>query len=73
MASYVEIILEDTISRVFSYPDIGVLFEKSISYRSYKLVDADPAGTLDSCNGTQNEHKNKQNNVIDVEIIKRDI
>ena len=35
---------------------------------SHKLADADPAGTLDSCSGTQNEQKNTQNNVIEVEL-----
>ena len=31
-----------------------------------KLPYADPAGTLDSWSGTQNEQKNAQNNVIEV-------
>ena len=56
------------ISRVFYYPDVGVFFEKSILSSSKKLADADPAGTLDSCSETQNEQKNTQNNVIEVEI-----
>ena len=32
---------------------------------SRKLEDADPAGTLDSCSGTQNEQKNAQNDIIE--------
>ena len=32
------------------------------------MADADPAGTLDSCSGTQNEQKNGQNNVIEAEV-----
>ena len=50
----------------FTYIYIGAIFERPILYRSLKLADADPAGTLDSCSGTQNEHKNTQNNVIEV-------
>ena len=50
---YTEIILEATISRVFPYPDVRVIFGKSILYRSHKLADADPTGTLDSYSGTQ--------------------
>ena len=50
--------LEATISRFFSYPAIGVIFDKYILSRSHKLVDVDPAGTLDPCSGTQNEQKN---------------
>ena len=49
----------------FSYSVTGVIFDKSILSRSYKLGDADPAGTLDSCYGIQNEQKNTQNNVIE--------
>ena len=56
------------ISRFFSYPDVGVIFDKYILSRNHKLVDADPAGTLDSCSGTQNEQKNTHNNVIEAEI-----
>ena len=52
----------------FSYPDVGVIFDKFILSRSHKLADADPTGTLDSCYGTQNEQKNTQNNVIESEI-----
>ena len=52
----------------FSYPDVGVIFEKSILSRSHKLADADPTGTLDSCSVTQNKQKNTQNTVIEVEI-----
>ena len=47
-SSYVEIMLEATIPRVFSYPDVDVIFEKYILSISQKLVDADPAGTLNS-------------------------
>ena len=68
--SYVEIILEDKISRVFSYPDIGVIFEKYILSRSHKLAGAYPAGNLDSCSGTQNEQKNTHKNVIELETRK---
>ena len=53
----------------FSYPDLGVVFEKYIWSRSHKLVDVDLAGTLDSCSG-KNEQKNTHNSVIEVEIIK---
>ena len=56
--SYVEIILKAMIYRVFSYPAVGVIFEKSILSSCQKLADADPAGNLDSCSGTQNEQKN---------------
>ena len=52
----------------FSYPTVGAIFVKYLS-SSHKLVDADPVGTLDSFSGTQNEQKNTQNNVIEVEII----
>ena len=68
LTSYVEIILESTISRVFSYPDIGVIFEKYILSRSHKLAGVEPTGALDSCSGTQNEQKNTQNNLIEVEM-----
>ena len=66
--SYVEIILEATISKVFPCPDIGVIFEKYILSRSHKLAGAEPTGALDSCSGTQNEQKNTQNNLIEVEM-----
>ena len=52
LTSYVEIIPESTIS--FFYPALGVIFENSILSSSQKFADADPAGTLDSCAGTQN-------------------
>ena len=52
----------------FFYPDVGVIFYKYILSRSHKLADEDTAGTLDSCYGTQNEQKNIQNTVIEVEI-----
>ena len=58
LVSYVEIILEATISRVFSYPALGVIFGQYILSSGHKLVDTDPAGNLDSCSGTQNEQKN---------------
>ena len=45
-----------------------MIFDKSILSRSYKLADADPIGTLDSCSRAQNEHKNIQNNLIEDEI-----
>ena len=67
--SYVEIILEATIARVFYYPDVGVIFEKSILSSSHKLSDVDPAGTLDLCAGAQNKQKNTQNTMIEAEII----
>ena len=43
--SYVERILEDKISRVFSYPDVCVIF--IYLYFSHKFADAEPIGTLD--------------------------
>ena len=52
----------------FNYPYVGVIFDKSIISRSNKLADADSAGTLYSCSGTQNEHKNTHNTVIEDEI-----
>ena len=52
----------------FSYPDVGVVFDQYILSGGHKLVDADPADTLDSCSGTKNEQKNTQNYVIEVEI-----
>ena len=54
--------------RIFPYPDVGFIFNKSILYRSHKLSGVYPTGTLDSCYGTQNEQKNTQNTVIGVEI-----
>ena len=56
------------ISRFFSYPYVGVVFYSSILSRSQILADTDPADTLDSYSGAQNEQKNTQNNVIEVEI-----
>ena len=53
-------------SQIFSYLYVDVIFDKSILFRIYKLADADPAGTSDSCYGTQNEHKNAQNTVSEV-------
>ena len=44
-----------------------MIFDKSILSRSHKLSNVDPTGTLDSCSGTQNEQKNRQNNVIEAE------
>ena len=61
----------DTISyniQSFSYPDVGVVFDISILYISHNLADADPAGTLDQCSGTQNEQKNTHNTVNEIEI-----
>ena len=52
----------------FSYPYVGVVFDKYILSRSHKLADSDHTGTLDSCSGTQNEQKNTQNNMIEAEI-----
>ena len=52
----------------FYYPDVGVIFDKFILSSSDKLADAYPTGTLYSRSGTQNEQKNTQNNVIEVEI-----
>ena len=68
LASYVEIIIEAKISRVFSYPYVGVIFDQNNLSRSQKLADADPTGNLDSCSGTQNEQKNTQNVVIEAKI-----
>ena len=45
-----------------------MIFEKYNLSISHKLADADPAGTLDSFSGTQNEQNNTQDNVIEVEI-----
>ena len=66
LTSYVESILEDTISRDSAYPAEDVNFKKPILSSSHKLADADPAVTLYSCSVTQNEQKNKQNNVIEI-------
>ena len=55
------------ISRFF-LPMFMCDFDKHILSRSHKLADAEPAGTLDSRSGTQNEQKNTQNTVIEVEI-----
>ena len=63
-ASYVEIILEAPIYRVFSYPDIGDIKKINILSISHKLADTDPSGTLDSCFGTKNDQKNTHNNII---------
>ena len=52
-ASYVEIILEAKIHRVFSYPDIGDIKKINILSISHKLADTDPSGTLESCFGTK--------------------
>ena len=41
--------LEATISRFFSYPAIGVIFDKYILSVSLKLADAYPADNLYSC------------------------
>ena len=46
-----------------------MVFDKSILPSSHKFVDRNPAGTLDSLSGTQNEQKNTHNNLIEVEII----
>ena len=48
----------------FSYPYVGVIFDKSILSRSHKLEDADPTGTVDSCSGKKYEQKNTHNNVV---------
>ena len=53
----------------FSYPDIGVVFDKSILAGSHKFADVDATGNLGSCSGTQNEQKNTYINVIEVAII----
>ena len=69
MASYVEIIIEAKISRLFSYPDVSVIYDQKNLSRSQKLADADPTGNLDSCSATKNEQKNTQNVVIEDKII----
>ena len=46
-----------------------MIFDKYILSSSQKLVDADPAGTLDSCFGKKLTGKT-QNNVIEGETIK---
>ena len=58
--SYVEIVLEATISTVFSYLDVCVTL-KDIFYENH-------VGTLDSWSREENEKENTQNNVIEVEI-----
>ena len=68
LKSYVEIILETMISRIFPYPAVGVIFEKCILSFCHKLAYVDPAGTLDSFSETQSKHKKTHNNVIEVEI-----
>ena len=50
-----------------SYPDVGMIFDKSILSRCQKLADAYHAGTLESCSRTKNEQKDIQNTVIEVE------
>ena len=49
----------------FTYPYVGIIFDKYILFKNLKLADADPAGTLDSFSGTQNEQKNTQNTLIE--------
>ena len=44
------------------------MFRINILSSSQILADADPAGTLGSCSGTQNEQKNTQNIMIEVKI-----
>ena len=63
--SYVEIIIEATISRFVSYPDVGVIFDAFLS-SSQQLVVTDPEDTLYSCSGTQNEKATTHNNMIEV-------
>ena len=65
LTSYIEIILEDTISRVF-LTRYRYSFWKNILSISHKLADAEPEGILDSWFGTQNEQKNTHNTVIEV-------
>ena len=48
--------------------DLGVIYDKSILYRSTILAGADCAGTSDSCDGTQNDQENTQNDVIEGDI-----
>ena len=50
--------------------DLGVSFDKSILYRTPILVGAYRAGTADSCYGTQNQHSNTQNNLVEGDIIR---
>ena len=50
----------------FSYPDVRAVLNIYISSRSHELADSDTSGTLDSCSGKQNEHKNTHNNVIEL-------
>ena len=44
-----------------------MIFDKYILSRSHKLTDAYHAGTLESCSRKQNEQKDIQNTVIEVE------
>ena len=42
-----------------SFPSMAVgMFLKKVLSSGQKMMDADPAGTLDSCSGTQNEQIN---------------
>ena len=43
--------------RSFLNLSIGMIFEMYILSSRHKLVNADPAGTLESFSGTQNEQK----------------
>ena len=54
LRSYIEIILKAVISRVFPYPDVGVIFENCVLSSGHKLADAEPAGPFDSCSETKN-------------------
>ena len=48
-----------------SLRDLGVIFDKSILFRSPILVVLYHAGTADSCYGTNNEQENIQNSLIE--------
>ena len=45
-----------------------MIFDQSILSRCHKSSDADPTDTLDSCSRTQDEQKNTQSTVIELEI-----
>ena len=63
-----EIILEYTISRVFPYPDVGVVFENLfyLEVTNWRMQTQQVLKT--HALGGVNKQKNTHNNVIEVEI-----
>ena len=48
----------EILSRIpYALRELGMVFEEYIFPSSTKLEDSEPAVTLNSCSGTQNEHK----------------